>query len=99
YLKILVINSGSSSIKYRLFQIQNLSCLAHGLIERIGEPGSRSTHYLFQDQREVKKTVSEQFISGHGEGIRQVFTVLVESGCLQHTTDLLGIGHRVVHGG
>lgn len=92
-----MINSGSSSIKYRLFQ--NLSCLAYGLIERIGESGSRSVHYLFQDQQEAKKTVSEQLISDHGEGIKQVFTTLVESGCLQHTADLLGIGHRVVHGG
>jgi acetate kinase len=97
-LKILVINSGSSSIKYRLFQ--DLSWLAYGIIERIGEPKSRFVHHLFQDRREtVEESVSEQPILDHGEGMRRVFTTLVESGCLRHTADLLGIGHRVVHGG
>lgn len=95
-MKILVINSGSSSIKYRLFQ--DLSQLADGIIERIGESRSRFIHRLFHNQ-ETKEVISEQPISDHEEGMRLVFTRLIEAGCLQHIADLLGIGHRVVHGG
>lgn len=95
-LKILVINSGSSSIKYQLFEGSTL--LSWGILERIGEPGGRLVHYLCQGQQTIG-TVSERPTADHGEGIEQIFTALRESGCVQRTADLLGIGHRVVHGG
>ncbi|MGR6035281.1 MAG: acetate/propionate family kinase [Candidatus Nitrosoglobus sp.] len=95
-MKILVINSGSSSIKYRLFQ--NLSQLADGIIERIGESRGRFVHRLFHNQG-IKEVTSDRLISDHEEGMDLVFTRLIEAGCLRHRADLLGIGHRVVHGG
>ncbi|QBQ55394.1 acetate/propionate family kinase [Nitrosococcus wardiae] len=96
-MTVLVINSGSSSIKYQLFK--GALALAGGVVERIGEPKSRFVHRLFQNRQTIDEAVFEQPISDHGEGMSQVFTALVESGCLQHKADLLGIGHRVVHGG
>jgi acetate kinase len=97
-LKILVINSGSSSIKYQLFH--HASRLAWGVLERIGEAESRLLHYQGGDPPQaVDKTATALSVPEHGEGMSRVFTALVESGCLQHPEDLLGIGHRVVHGG
>lgn len=96
-MKILVVNSGSSSIKYRLFK--ESSALAGGVVERIGEARSRFSHAVFQNQQKIEEIVSERPIPEHGEGMEQVFTALRKSGCLQHKTELGGIGHRVVHGG
>ncbi len=95
-MKILVINSGSSSIKYQLFQ--GAALLSWGILERIGESGSRLIHHLRQGQQTIG-TVSERPTADHGEGMEQVFAALRESGCLQQMADLVGIGHRVVHGG
>jgi acetate kinase len=67
-------------------------------MERIGEPRGRFVHHLFRGQ-EIEEGISEQPISDHREGMSRVFTMLVDAGCLGHPTDLLGIGHRVVHGG
>nr|WP_041355044.1 acetate kinase [Nitrosococcus halophilus] len=96
-MTILVINSGSSSIKYQLFK--GNSALAGGIVERIGEPKSRFVHRLFQSRQTIEETISEEPVSNHGEGMSRIFTALMESGCLQHEADLLGIGHRIVHGG
>lgn len=68
-LKILVINSGSSSIKYQIFEDATL--FSWGILERIGEQGSRLVHHLCQGQQTID-TVSERPTADHGEGIEQI---------------------------
>ncbi|HYE36866.1 acetate kinase [Methylocaldum sp.] len=86
--KLLVLNSGSSSVKYRLFGLSDERVLVSGIIERIGEaPAS---------------PVGADGASGftnHRQAITEVVHRLRESGELQEPNELFGIGHRVVHGG
>ena len=81
--KILVLNSGSSSVKYRLFDRDTELVLAQGLIERIGEDKHRSVPP----------------IRNHREALLHIIDGLRDSGVLASEHDLTGIGHRVVHGG
>ncbi len=98
-MKVLVINSGSSSIKYRLFSAQDFSVLAAGLMEKIGEPGSRLSHHWRGPSGEFTETVYERKIQTHREGLRLVDSAIAESGILGSCAELFGVGHRVVHGG
>jgi acetate kinase len=98
-MKVLVINSGSSSIKYRLFDMTAGTVLASGVLEQIGETHSRLTHQTRNAQGEMVEIVKTDAVADHQAGFQQIETVLGESGAVQDTTDLSGIGHRVVHGG
>jgi acetate kinase len=98
-MKVLVINSGSSSIKYQLFDMRDQSVLASGLLEQIGETESRLTHVTRNAQGEMEKTEKKQAVKNHQEGFELIGLVLEEFGALQDTGELYGIGHRVVHGG
>jgi acetate kinase len=98
-VKILVINSGSSSIKYRLFDARDYSLLAIGLLERIGEPGSRLSHHWRSASGEFTETVYERQIQNHKGGLKVVDAAIAESGILGSCDELFGVGHRVVHGG
>ncbi|GMQ88702.1 MAG: acetate kinase [Gammaproteobacteria bacterium] len=82
-IKVLVINSGSSSIKYQLFNMDGEAVLASGAVERIGE--AQSQH--------------EQCVTDHREGLLRIGALLRESGALTELSELSAIGHRVVHGG
>lgn len=93
-MKIAVINSGSSSIKFQLFSMPNAEILAHALVEKIGEVGSK---ILFKyDEKEVCKT--EQ-IDTHYDGLKIINTLLKEHHIVEHFSSLDAITHRVVHGG
>ncbi len=98
-MKVLVINSGSSSIKYRLFDAKDYSMLAMGLLERIGEPGSRLSHHWRGPTGEFTETVYDRRIQNHREGLMLVDSAIAESGILGSCSELFGVGHRVVHGG
>ena len=98
-MKILVINSGSSSIKYRLFDMTAGTVLASGVLEQIGETQSRLTHQTRNAQGEMDKIVKTDAAADHQVGFQLIGTVMGESGELQDTAELSGIGHRVVHGG
>ncbi|MDB4444610.1 acetate/propionate family kinase, partial [bacterium] len=98
-MKVLVINSGSSSIKYQLFDMTDQMVLASGLLERIGEPTSRLTHHTQRATGNMEKVVKTDPVPNHREGFQLIGAVLGESGALQDTAELFGIGHRVVHGG
>lgn len=96
--QILVLNAGSSSIKYRLFGLgddDTLTEAASGLVERIGEPGSRVTHRLFVDGH-WNDRVDDGAIEDHRTGLSGIVRALEQAGLV---TDLAVIGHRVVHGG
>jgi len=98
-MKVLVINSGSSSIKYQLFDMTDKRVLAKGLLEQIGEAAGRLTHRSPASTGERVEITREQPIASHQEGFQLIGDVLNESGTLGDSSELFGIGHRVVHGG
>jgi acetate kinase len=98
-MKILVLNSGSSSIKYRLFDMTAKAVLASGLAEQIGEAQSRLTHKTRNIRGELDEIVRTETIPDHRAGFALIGAVLGESGAITDTGQLSGIGHRVVHGG
>ncbi|MDR3563859.1 MAG: acetate kinase [Negativicutes bacterium] len=96
-MKVLVVNCGSSSLKYQLFSMTDESVLAKGLVERIGLPGSVLTH----QPADKEKVVLTADISNHSIGIKMVLGALTDAnhGVLKSMTEISAIGHRVVHGG
>lgn len=96
-MKVLIINCGSSSLKYQLFNMETESVLAKGLAERIGLPGSALIH----TGRANKKVKIEQDLSNHKDAIQVVLEALTdgEHGVIDGYADIDAIGHRVVHGG
>lgn len=100
-MKILVINSGSSSIKYQLFDMAEESrALTAGLVERIGEASSRIKHQTFLDGA-GREVVRELVLQTHRQGLEQVTELLMDEnvGVIDSPADISAIGHRVVHGG
>ncbi|AGB42072.1 acetate kinase [Halobacteroides halobius DSM 5150] len=95
-MKILVINSGSSSIKYQLINMKSESVLAKGLVERIGIEGSRLEQEVNGEEIEI-----EQEIADHGVGMELVIDTLTnkETGVISSVDEINAVGHRVVQGG
>lgn len=96
-MKILVINSGSSSLKYQLFNMEDESVLAKGIVERIGIDDSFLT-YENGNGEEIK---IEEDIPNHKVGIKLLIDTLLsdEYGVLEDMDEVEAVGHRVVHGG
>ncbi|MDY6065153.1 MAG: acetate kinase [Finegoldia sp.] len=95
-MKVLVINCGSSSLKYQLFDMENEEVLCKGLVERIGIEGSKLTH-----KANGKKLEIEEAMEDHKVAIKHVFDALVdeEYGVIKSLDEVGAIGHRVLHGG
>lgn len=96
-MKILVINCGSSSLKYQLMDMTDGSVLASGLVERIGIVGGILTHKV--EGRD--KYVLETELKDHQTAIDLVLKTLVDEkqGVIKSMDEISGVGHRVVHGG
>lgn len=96
---VLVINSGSSSIKYQLIDINKQQALCSGIVERIGLERGIITHKTFL--KEDKKHVEEFFIPSHKEGLKRVSELLSdkEYGVISNPDVIKIVGHRLVHGG
>jgi len=96
-MKILVLNCGSSSIKYQLINMDSLEVLAVGVVEKIGMQGSFMKH----EKANGQKVKFEGEILDHKIGIEYVLGVLtsVKHGCIKELTEIDAVGHRVVHGG
>ena len=96
-MKILVINCGSSSLKYQVINMEGEVLMAKGLVERIGMDGSCITHEKIGEDK-VKKEVP---METHKEAIAQVLDAIVdpEHGVLKDMAELGAVGHRVVHAG
>ncbi len=95
-MNVLVINAGSSSLKYQLIDMQGEQVLAKGIAERIGLPGSKLTH------KSGGKTLAvEQDMPNHVGAIKAVLGALTdkEYGAIQDMSEIGAVGHRVVHGG
>jgi acetate kinase len=95
-MRIMVLNSGSSSIRYQLFDMSGGDVLASGIVEQIGEKASRLRHRSGKGAEEIVRTVSAP---DHRAGFQRIEAALSESGSLDASGALFGIGHRVVHGG
>ena len=96
WMKIFVVNCGSSSIKYQLFDMRTESTLARGLLERVGGGPARLCHST--DGRKLEKAVSAP---NHTVGMKVVLEALEDPqvGVLKSIDEIDGVGHRVVHGG
>ncbi|EGO65144.1 acetate/propionate family kinase [Acetonema longum] len=96
-MKVLVVNCGSSSIKYQLFNMMDETVLAKGLVERIGLEGSVLTHQ--PDGKD--KVVIQEDIPNHSVGIKLVLNALTDGkhGVITSMKEIVAIGHRVVHAG
>ncbi len=97
-MKIFVLNAGSSSIKYRLFDMEDGAVLTSGLLERIGEATGRLT-YTWVDGEVEREAAREGRVSNHAEGLKLVLGIMTKLGIVQDLNELSGISHRVVHGG
>ena len=95
-MKVLVVNCGSSSLKYQIIDMENESVLAKGNFERIGEQESFLTHKVNGDKHVIKTPVMN-----HEEALKIILTQLVheEYGVLKDLAEISAVGHRIVHGG
>ncbi len=98
-MKVLVLNSGSSSLKFTVFGAQDGRPAAWGIAERIGESQGRLEVVIGREKQTPEESVREGPIRGHREALGEVLEALSRSGVLLDGDGLCGIGHRVVHGG
>ena len=96
-MKILVLNCGSSSIKYKLFDMDRNDVIAQGGIEKIGMKGS----FLKLTDKNGEKVVIEKEIPEHTVGVKFIFEILTGSqyGVIKNLNEIDAVGHRMVHGG
>jgi len=96
-MKIIVLNCGSSSIKYQLFEMPSAEVVAKGLVDKIGLKGASIKHYMANG--DVLKLEGE--ILDHQAGIEFVLGVIThkEYGCVSDMNEIGAVGHRVVHAG
>lgn len=96
-MKILVLNCGSSSIKYKLFDMSSNDVIAQGGIEKIGMKGS----FLKLTDKNGEKVIIEKEIPEHTKGVKFIFEILTgaEYGVIKSLSEIDAVGHRMVHGG
>lgn len=96
-MKVLVINAGSSSLKYQIIDMDNEKMLCKGIVERIGDEGSNLVHSAVgKDNLIVKKPIAD-----HTEALRTVIGALKdkEYGVISDVSEINAVGHRVLHSG
>lgn len=95
-MKILVVNCGSSSLKYQLIDMETEEVMAKGYLEKIGLEDSFLTHTVNGEKHKI-----ERKISNHEEGIKIVIEQLLSSeyGVIKDLSEIDAVGHRIVHGG
>ena len=96
-MNILIINCGSSSLKYQLINMDNEEVLAKGLVERIGIEGSQVKHTTTgKEEVIIKETMND-----HRKALELVLNALIDSnyGAISSMDEINAVGHRVVHGG
>ncbi len=95
-MKILVINAGSSSLKYQLFDMEKETVLAKGNCQKIGIKGSFITHKYGSNSTKI-----EMELKNHDEAMQKVLSLLTsgEFGVIKSLNEISAVGHRVLHGG
>lgn len=96
-MNILVLNCGSSSVKYKLINVDDKKTLAEGGVEKIGIPGS----FLKFRLPDGSKKVIDEIIPDHRKAIMDILNILTDPtyGCISSFKEIDAVGHRVVHGG
>ena len=97
-MNILVVNAGSSSLKYQLIETESGTVFAKGVCERIGADGAKITHKQLIKNLKLEKLAP---MKDHSEAMKLVSEALTdgEYGCISSMDEIQAIGHRVVHGG
>ncbi|MBQ7618469.1 MAG: acetate kinase [Desulfovibrio sp.] len=101
-MKILVLNAGSSSCKYKLYNMEDQSVLCAGLVERIGDPKTGClTHKIAPETDAEEKIVVDSVFPDHAVAIKEVIKLITDAkkGVIQDIKEIAVIGHRVLHGG
>lgn len=95
-MKVLVINCGSSSIKYDVYDSSLGKFIAGGIVEKVGEQGSFIKHKV--GEREIKNEVQ---VTDHEQGLKLVIKYLLDKdhGAIKNLSEIAAVGHRTVHGG
>ena len=95
-MKILVLNSGSSSLKYQIIDMETEQTMASGYFERIGSEKAFLTHKVNGEKIKI-----EEPVKNHEEALKVVIEQLTDSnhGVIKNLEEIDAIGHRVVHGG
>ncbi|MCK4998458.1 MAG: acetate kinase [Anaerohalosphaera sp.] len=95
-MKVLVINAGSSSVKYQLYQMPEADVIAKGLVERIGEEGASLTQTSSGKKHEIAQPIAD-----HEQAMDIILAALVNKdyGVISDVSEIASVGHRVVHGG
>lgn len=105
---ILVLNSGSSSLKYQLFNTNTERAIAKGVVEKIGLRDSFVEHTVYHDmetslglEHRKKKDMIERELKNHNEALQMVITLLThpDLGVIRELGEISAVGHRIVHGG
>ena len=93
---VLVVNCGSSSLKYQLINMDNKEVMAKGLVEKIGLPDSQLTHKWNGQKKEIKQSIPD-----HQVAVKLVLDILTDAECgvIKSMDAIDAVGHRVVHGG
>ncbi len=96
-MKVLVINAGSSSLKYQLIDMTNESVLAKGLCDRIGIENS----FIKQSKGDEEAVVINKVLKNHKDAIEAVISALTDDkiGVIKSMSEISAVGHRIVHGG
>lgn len=98
-MKVLVLNCGSSSVKFKLFDMAGERALAGGVAEQIGESGGHLSVKMIQSDGSEDAQKLDRAIADHAAAIALIEDVLHASGVLSGPADVNAVGHRVVHGG
>lgn len=100
-MKILVINTGSSSIKYKLFNLPQAREISSGVMERIGERGGKLSFSIESSEGNIIEEVIEEDFEDHRSGLNKIAEILFrqEYHLINSSEDIKAVGHRVVHGG
>ncbi len=96
-MKIIVLNCGSSSIKYQLFEMPSQNVIAKGLVDKIGLKGAGIKHEM---EDGTKASITGEILD-HKQGIEYLFGILISKkyGCMDNLEEIEAVGHRVVHAG
>src|SRR5512143_71975 len=96
---VIVVNSGSSSIKYEAFELDGLRPAAKGLLERVGAPDSRLRHRWLTPSGTWEEIDETRPVADHRAGFSFILEVSGRSRAESAPLEIYGVGHRVVHGG
>ena len=98
-MRVIVVNSGSSSIKYETFDLDGLSAASKGLLERIGSSDSRLKHKWLTPHGKWEEIVDTRPVADHREGFSFILEVSSRARSGGAVPEIFAVGHRVVHGG